>query len=84
MVVRVKEKFEKTKHFKIMKNLKSIFYEEKEIRDKLIEFYLIKRYLKIPLQSRPEIKILQKIRLAKFLNLLFLAHLSEHSWQSSS
>ena len=31
LVVKVKEKFKKTRHVKIMINLKSTFYEEEEI-----------------------------------------------------
>ena len=32
MVVKVKESFEKTRHVKIMANLKSTFYEDKIVR----------------------------------------------------
>ena len=41
MVVKVKEKFEKTRHGK------ETFYEQKELQDIMIESYLIKRNLKI-------------------------------------
>ena len=43
MVVKVKEKFEKTRHVKKMINLKSTFYEDEEMQDTMIEFYLMKR-----------------------------------------
>ena len=39
MVVKVKEKFEKTRH------VKNMFYGDKEIKGVMIEFYLIKRNL---------------------------------------
>ena len=46
MVVKVKEKLEKTRHVKNNdKSKKNIFYEDKEMQDIMIEFYLIKRNL---------------------------------------
>ena len=41
----MKENFEKTRHKKMMIKLKNIIYEEKEMWDTMIEFYLIKRNL---------------------------------------
>ena len=41
MFVKVKEKFEKTRHVK-NNDIKSILYEDKEMQDILIEFYLKK------------------------------------------
>ena len=43
MVIKVKEKFEKTRRVEKLINLKSIFYEESDMQDFMIEFYLIKR-----------------------------------------
>ena len=45
MIVKVKEKFEKTRH------VKNIFHEDKEMTDIMKEFYLIKRNLIISLES---------------------------------
>ena len=39
MVVKAKEKFEKTRNVKKMINLKNRFYEEKEMEDIMIKFY---------------------------------------------
>ena len=43
MVVKVKEKIDKTRHVKDNDKSKKYFYEDKEMLDTLIEFYLIKR-----------------------------------------
>ena len=45
MVVKIKEKSEKTRQeiLKITTNLKNIFYEDKEMRDITTKFYQIKR-----------------------------------------
>ena len=48
MVVKLKEKFGKTRQVNKMMKVKSTFYEDKEMRDIMIEFYLIK---KIPIIS---------------------------------
>ena len=45
MVVKTKEWFEKTRHVKKMTNLKNFSYEDKEIKEIMNEFYLIKRNL---------------------------------------
>ena len=42
MVVKVKEKFDKTRDVEKMINLKNIFYEEKEIQDILINSFIKK------------------------------------------
>ena len=41
MVVKVKVVFEKTRHVKKTRNLKNIFYVDKEMHDIMKEFYLI-------------------------------------------
>ena len=51
MIVKVKEKFQKTRH------VKNIFYEDNEMKDIMKEFYLIKRNLKISLESILRIEI---------------------------
>ena len=46
MVVETKEKFGKTRHVKNNDKFKNIyFYEEKEMQDIMMEYYLIKRNL---------------------------------------
>ena len=54
MVVKVDEKFEKSRQVENNdKNKNNIFYEEKEMQYIMIEFYLIKRNLIISLESIP-------------------------------
>ena len=43
MVVKVKEKFEKTRHIKKMTNLKSVYYEERKTQDIMKKYYQKKR-----------------------------------------
>ena len=42
MVVKVKKKFEKTRHVKNNDKSKKFFYVDKEMQDIMIELYLIK------------------------------------------
>ena len=43
MVEKVKEIYDKTRHVEIMINLKNTFYVNREMKDIMIDFYLIKR-----------------------------------------
>ena len=43
MVVKVKDKVNKTRHVKNNENLKNIFCEDRETQDIMKEFYLIKK-----------------------------------------
>ena len=47
MVVKVKEKFEKTRHVKIMISLKYILYVDKEMQDIIKEYYKTNKILRI-------------------------------------
>ena len=65
MVVKVKEKFEKTRHVKNNdKSKKNIFYKDKEMQDIIVEFYLIKRNLiisqRIGVQKMPMTSVASK------------------------
>ena len=61
MVVKVKEKFEKTTQVKKNDNGKKYIYEDKEMQNIMIKFYLIERNLIISLESKLRIEILQKL-----------------------
>ena len=43
MVVKVKEKMRKSDMLKMMLNPKNIIYEDKEVEDIIVEFYLVQR-----------------------------------------
>ena len=86
MVVKVKQKIEKTRHVKNKdKNNKYILRGDRNVRyhDRILSKKKKSYNFKILLESIFRIKILQKTLLANFLILLFLAYPSDHSWQSS-